>query len=153
MPDTPANQAEYPQSFSQQVGIGFPIARACAIVSLATACVLSAQIGPYSGKQTGESVPRVRVNRCITRLPQSVEEVEHLAGEDMPLAKPAEHDRQIIQLGHHDADSGRRLLREQLCKLSQTNQGEVGVLEDKPLGLRGIPHQQRMVLRQETEIG
>ena len=55
MPDTPANQAEYPQSSSQKVGIGFPIARACAIVSLATACVLSVQIGPYSGKQTGET--------------------------------------------------------------------------------------------------
>ena len=55
MPDTPENQAEYPQSSSQKAGVGFPIARACAMVSLATACVLSVAVGPYSGKQTGET--------------------------------------------------------------------------------------------------
>ena len=55
MPDTPANQAEYPQQTSQKPGIGFPIARAVAIISLATACTMDLAIGPYSGKETGES--------------------------------------------------------------------------------------------------
>lgn len=55
MPDTPKNQAEYPQQKSQQPGCGFPIARAVAIVSLATACIVDVAIGPYRGKQTGET--------------------------------------------------------------------------------------------------
>jgi len=55
MPDTPDNQIEYPQHTAQQPGVGFPIARACAIVSLATACVLDLELGPYSGKETGET--------------------------------------------------------------------------------------------------
>jgi putative transposase len=55
MPDTPENQAVYPQSKSQQPGIGFPIARAVAIVSLATAAVMNVAIGPYAGKETGEN--------------------------------------------------------------------------------------------------
>ena len=55
MPDTPKNQAEYPQQKSQKPGIGFPIARAVTILSLATACVTDAAIGPYSGKETGET--------------------------------------------------------------------------------------------------
>lgn len=55
MPDTASNQAVYPQPASQKKGIGFPIARACAIVSLATACALDLAIGPYSGKETGET--------------------------------------------------------------------------------------------------
>jgi len=55
MPDTEANQREYPQQSSQQKGIGFPIARACAILSLATACIMDLAIGPYSGKETGET--------------------------------------------------------------------------------------------------
>jgi hypothetical protein len=55
MPDTPANQAEYPQHSTQQKGIGFPIARACAILSLASACLLDLALGPYSGKETGET--------------------------------------------------------------------------------------------------
>jgi hypothetical protein len=55
MPDTPANQAEYPQPSSQKEGVGFPIARACAILSLATACAMDLAIGPYSGKETGET--------------------------------------------------------------------------------------------------
>lgn len=55
MPDTPANQAEYPQHRGQLPGCGFPIARAVAIVSLATACVIDLAIGPYRGKETGET--------------------------------------------------------------------------------------------------
>lgn len=55
MPDTPANQAAYPQPRTQMPGIGQPIARACAIVSLATGCVLGAAVGPYQGKETGET--------------------------------------------------------------------------------------------------
>lgn len=55
MPDTPKNQTEYPQPESQKPGIGFPIARCVAIISLATACVLDLAIGPYAGKGTGET--------------------------------------------------------------------------------------------------
>lgn len=55
MPDTAENQAEYPQQKSQKPGVGLPIARAVAILSLATACVMDAALGPYAGKQTGES--------------------------------------------------------------------------------------------------
>ncbi|MGH8428747.1 MAG: IS4 family transposase [Gammaproteobacteria bacterium] len=55
MPDTPANQAAYPQPNSQKPGLGFPMARACEILSLATGCGLDLAIGPYSGKETGET--------------------------------------------------------------------------------------------------
>ena len=55
MPDTQKNQAEYPSPKTQKKGVGLPIARAAAIVSLATACVMDLAIGPYSGKQTGET--------------------------------------------------------------------------------------------------
>ena len=55
MPDTLDNQEEFPQQKSQEAGIGFPIMRACVILSLATACVLDGAFGPYSGKQTGET--------------------------------------------------------------------------------------------------
>jgi hypothetical protein len=55
MPDTPANQTAYPQPRSQKAGVGFPMARACLILSLATACGLDLTVGPYSGKETGET--------------------------------------------------------------------------------------------------
>ena len=55
MPDTPANQAEFPQQRSQKPGVGFPIARAVVILSLATASVMDLVFGPYSGKETGET--------------------------------------------------------------------------------------------------
>ncbi|MHB9081729.1 MAG: IS4 family transposase [Pirellulaceae bacterium] len=54
MPDTPKNQARYPQSKSQKPGVGLPIARVVAILSLATACVMDLAMGPYKGKETGE---------------------------------------------------------------------------------------------------
>ena len=53
--DTPENQAAYPQSTAQQPGIGFPLLRAVALLSLATGMVTAAACGPYAGKETGET--------------------------------------------------------------------------------------------------
>ena len=55
MPDTPENQAEYPQVPGQRRGCGFPIARIVVVFSLAVGTVLDAAIGKYQGKQTGEN--------------------------------------------------------------------------------------------------
>jgi hypothetical protein len=55
MPDTPANQAAYPQSPSQQPGLGFPLARLVVVFCLACGTVLEAALGRYQGKQTGEN--------------------------------------------------------------------------------------------------
>jgi Transposase DDE domain len=54
MPDTPENQAAYPQQKTQAPGVGFPIARILVVFSLAVGTVLEAAIGPYQGKQTSE---------------------------------------------------------------------------------------------------
>src|SRR5262245_54071997 len=54
MPDTPENQAAYPQLDSQAPGLGFPIARLLVVFSLAVGTVLEATMGPYQGKRTGE---------------------------------------------------------------------------------------------------
>jgi putative transposase len=45
MPDTLENQEAFPQIDAQQPGVGLPIARACAVLSLATACVCDLAIG------------------------------------------------------------------------------------------------------------
>ena len=54
MPDTEDNQAQYPQHSGQKAGLGFPIARLVALVSLGCGAVLDWAMGPYKGKQTGE---------------------------------------------------------------------------------------------------
>lgn len=54
MPDTPANQAAYPQPKTQAPGIGFPILRILVVFSLAVGTVLEAAVGPYQGKLTSE---------------------------------------------------------------------------------------------------
>ena len=54
MPDTPENQARYPQHGGQKPGVGFPIARLVAVTSLAHGAVLDVAMGPYKGKGTGE---------------------------------------------------------------------------------------------------
>jgi putative transposase len=55
MPDTPENQQQFPQIGAQQPGVGLPLARACAVLSLATASLCDLAIGPYEGKETGET--------------------------------------------------------------------------------------------------
>src|SRR5215475_153663 len=55
MPDTPQNQASYPQPAVQQPGIGFPLARVAVLLSLATGACHDLAIAPYTGKGTGET--------------------------------------------------------------------------------------------------
>ena len=55
MPDTESNQASFPQSREQKPGLGFPLARLVAIVSLSCGAVLEWAAGAYEGKQTGET--------------------------------------------------------------------------------------------------
>lgn len=54
MPDTDENQEAYPQH-GQKEGLGFPIARIVVLLSLATAMVNDMAVGPYQGKETGET--------------------------------------------------------------------------------------------------
>ena len=67
MPDTPANQAAFPQNPAQRPGVGLPLARACAVLSLATACLCDLAVGPYQGKETGE-------NALLRRLLEAFDE-------------------------------------------------------------------------------
>ncbi len=55
MPDTAANQREYPQPSTQKPGLGFPLARIVALLSLASGAALDFAMGPYAGKETGET--------------------------------------------------------------------------------------------------
>jgi len=65
MPDTAKNQREYPQQKRQKPGVGLPIARVVTVVSLATACVVDAAIGPFKGKLTGESALLRSIMSCF----------------------------------------------------------------------------------------
>jgi hypothetical protein len=55
MPDTEANQLQYPQPNSQKPGLGFPLVRLVVLFSLTVGTVLDAALGRYQGKQTGET--------------------------------------------------------------------------------------------------
>ena len=54
MPDTAENQEAYPQNIAQAPGIGFPIARIGAIISLSCGAVLDVGFCKYAGKGQGE---------------------------------------------------------------------------------------------------
>ena len=54
MPDTPANQATYPQPRSQQPGLGFPLCRLVGILCLGSGAVLNAATGGYRGQGSDE---------------------------------------------------------------------------------------------------
>ena len=54
MPDTPQNQKAYPQNVVQSSGLGFPIARIGAIISLSCGAVLDVGFCKYAGKGQGE---------------------------------------------------------------------------------------------------
>jgi hypothetical protein len=55
MPDTEENQKAFPQMKAQGIGLGFPLVRMVAIIALATGVVRDLALGPYRGKETGET--------------------------------------------------------------------------------------------------
>jgi hypothetical protein len=54
-PDTPENQAKYPQNPAQAEGLGFPILRCVCLVSMLTGMLINLGYAAYSGKGTGET--------------------------------------------------------------------------------------------------
>lgn len=54
MPDTASNQEMFPQSDEQQPGLGFPLARLVALISLGSGAVLDWAMAACKGKGTGE---------------------------------------------------------------------------------------------------
>jgi hypothetical protein len=54
MPDTQKNQRAYPQVYNQKPGVGFPIARIAAVMSLASGAILDLGICRYAGKGQSE---------------------------------------------------------------------------------------------------
>ncbi len=55
MPDTPANQEEYPQLKSQKPGLGFPRLRLVVLLTFASACLVGGALGPCKGKGASET--------------------------------------------------------------------------------------------------
>jgi hypothetical protein len=54
MPDTEANQAEYPKPEHLPEGVGFPLMRLLVIFTLSVGTVLDAAMGRFHGKRSGE---------------------------------------------------------------------------------------------------
>jgi putative transposase len=54
MPDTPQNQAAYPQETTQKKGCGFPLMRMVVLFAISTGVVLELAMGKYKGKLTAE---------------------------------------------------------------------------------------------------
>ena len=65
MPDTPENQARFPQSEQQGEGAGFPQARVVGVISLAHGGVLDAAMDACQGKGTGEHSLLRRLSECF----------------------------------------------------------------------------------------
>lgn len=55
MQDTPENQERFPQQRNQKPGLGFPITRIVALISLGAGTILDYALAPYQGKGTGET--------------------------------------------------------------------------------------------------
>lgn len=53
-PDTPANQAAYPQHANQKPGLGFPLIRLVVRLGFATGAMVGAAVGPCKGQDAGE---------------------------------------------------------------------------------------------------
>jgi hypothetical protein len=53
--DTPENQDIFPQNPSQKEGLGFPIIRGVSLISMVTGLLVDLVLGPYAGKQSGET--------------------------------------------------------------------------------------------------
>jgi DDE family transposase len=67
MPDTEANQEDYPQPGSQKPGLGFPVARLVVVLSLACGAVLAVAVGRTKGPQSSETMLFHRLHASLER--------------------------------------------------------------------------------------
>jgi len=111
MHDTEKNQLAFPHPKTQKPGVGLPIARATAIVSLSTAAVMDLAIGPYSGKQTGETALLRRLLGSFA--PDDVAVMDRYYCSFMMIAMLLGRNVQVCARMHHkrhvDFRCGRRL--------------------------------------------
>src|SRR5437764_6291422 len=111
MPDTPANQAEYPQPAAQRPGLGFPLARIGAVFSLACGAVVGLGLCRYAGK--GQSDLGVLRNLLDLFRPGDVMLADRLmcAWTEMVMLKERGVDSVCRLSSHRTADfrRGRRL--------------------------------------------
>ena len=66
MADTKENQQEFPQHGNQKEGVGFPIMRLVAVMSLSTGTVIDYAFAAHKGKGTGEHSLFREILGCIT---------------------------------------------------------------------------------------
>jgi len=64
-PDTPGNQALYPQHGGEKAGAGFQSAHREGVISLAHGALRDVAMGPYQGKGTGEHALFRELLRCF----------------------------------------------------------------------------------------
>lgn len=111
MPDTPQNQADYPQPTVQKPGLGFPLARIAAVFSLACGAVLDLGICRYAGKGQSE-LGLLRTLRNIF-FPGDVMLADRLmcAWTEMVMLKQSDVDCVCRLTSHRNADfrRGKRL--------------------------------------------
>lgn len=111
MPDTPANQSEFPQSKTQKAGLGFPLTRLVAIISLSCGAVLEWATGPCEGKRTGETAPLWQ--RVPHFRPGDIAIADRYFSGYFMLAWLIRHGVDVVvrqhQLRHTDFRRGRRL--------------------------------------------
>jgi hypothetical protein len=128
MPDTPENQAEYPQHWGQKAGCGFPLARIVVLICLATGCVIDAAIGASRGKLTGEMALIRTLHGRLRRgdilladaYYSSFDEVVTLAGMGVDVVMRRHGGRPV------DFRRGRRLGREDHAVQWQRNRNRPG---------------------------
>src|SRR5215475_2572373 len=114
MPDTEANQQEYPQLGSQKPGLGFPGARLVVVLSLACGAVLAAAGGRLKGKNTSEPMLFHSLHASLERddviladrYSCSYWEVALLSGRGIDIVRRLPQRRQV------DFGGGRRVGRE-----------------------------------------
>ena len=131
MPDTPENQAAYPQPPTQKPEIGFPLARITVLLSLATGACHDLAIAPYRGKGTGEKT-------LIRRM------YDTLKPGDVVLADALFDDYFIAcELCHRGIDLVARAQYERLrTRLAQSKPDDDIILWQRPNKPRGMTREQ-----------
>jgi hypothetical protein len=114
MPDTPANQREYPQPRQQKAGCGFPVARIVVLIALATGGVLDAAIGGARGKLTGEHALLRGLHGRLQRGDILVADAYYSSYDEVLLLRQLGVDVVMRQTGNRRSDfrRGTRLGRE-----------------------------------------
>ncbi len=104
------------------------------------------------GIAAGGAIGAGNMDRIVAGLAEAAEKGENLRIQEVPVAEAAKKKGQILPILEVDPAIGGRLFGQSFGKSAELHHAQAGMGPEKPLRLRRVVYQHRIMIRQEGKV-